>query len=92
MSISHKSSNIQIFRLMAYRRALHPELFNLQCRRMYRHGEYEAEGWILPSGHVVRFQVGDDTMTEVVVENARGQGGGDEPRADRAPEDFHSIP
>ena len=69
MSISHKSSNVQIFRLMAYRRALHPELFNLQCRRMYRHGEYEAEGWILPSGHVVRFQIGDDTMTEVVVEN-----------------------
>ena len=69
MSISHKSSNTQIFRLMLYRRALHPELFDLQCRRTFKHGEYEVEAWISPSGHVVRFQVPGHTLTESVIEN-----------------------
>jgi hypothetical protein len=69
MSVGHKSSNTQIFRLMVYRRALHPELFDLQSRRMYRHGDYEAEGWVVPGGHVMRFQVGEDSLTETVVEN-----------------------
>ncbi len=69
MSVSHKSSNTQIFRLMVYRRALHPELFDLQDRRMYRHGEYEAEGWVIPGGHVMRFQVDGQCLTETVIEN-----------------------
>lgn len=69
MSIGHKSSNTQIFRLMLYRRALHPELFDLQGRRIYRHGDYEAEGWVVPGGHVVRFQVGSRSLTETVLEN-----------------------
>ncbi len=56
MSVSHKSSNTQMFRLMLYQRALHPELFPLQARRTYRQAEYEVELWLLPAGHVVRFQ------------------------------------
>jgi len=68
MSVGHKSFNAQLFRLMVYQRALHPELLNLQGRRLYRHGDYEAESWIAPSGHVIRFQVGDDTLTEVMIE------------------------
>jgi len=68
MSISHKSANTQVFRLMVYRRALHPELFDLQGRQIFRHGDYEAEGWILPAGHVVRYAVGNKTLTETVIE------------------------
>lgn len=68
MSVSHKSFNAQLFRLMVYQRALHPELLNLQGRRLYRHGDYEAECWIAPSGHVVRFQVDKSAVTEVVIE------------------------
>lgn len=70
MSISHKSFNAQLFRLMVYSRALHPELLNLQGRRLHRHGDgiYEAECWIAPLGHAVRFQIGDDAITEVVIE------------------------
>lgn len=67
MSVSHKSSNTQIFRLMLYQRALHPELFELKGRRIFRHGEYEAEVWICPSAHVVRFQVNDSCFTETVI-------------------------
>lgn len=69
MSISHKSSNTQVLRLMVYRRALHPELFNLQARRTDRHGEYEVESWVTAGGHVVRFQVAGQVLTETVIEN-----------------------
>lgn len=68
MSVSHKSFNTQVLRLIVYKRALHPELFDLQSRGIYRHGEYEAEVWIVPRGHVVRFQVGEHCLTETVVE------------------------
>lgn len=69
MSVSHKSSNTQILRLMVYRRPLHPELFDLQARRTERHGDYEAECWTTPGGHVVRCQVGGQVLTETVIEN-----------------------
>lgn len=70
MSISHKSTNQCIFRLMLYRRALHPELFNLRARRTDRHGEYEVESWITQLGHLVRFQVDGKTLTEVCLAEA----------------------
>lgn len=69
MSVSHKSSNTQIFRLMLYQRALHPELFKLEGRRIFRHGEYEAEVWVCPNAHVARFQVNGSCFTETVIED-----------------------
>ena len=54
--------------MMVYRRALHPELFNLRGRRTIRYGDYEVEAWISPPGHVVRFQAGRHCLTETVVE------------------------
>ena len=68
MSVSHKSLNTPAFRMMLYRRPLHPELFDLQGRRTDRHGEYEIESWLTPAGHVVRFALGDQQMTETVVD------------------------
>lgn len=70
MNVSHKSSNTQFFRLMVYRRALHPELLDLQARRLHKHGGYEVECWLAPAGHVVRFQHNGHIVTEAVVENA----------------------
>ncbi len=69
MSSVHKSSNAQLFRLMLYRRALHPELFDLQSRKIFRHGEYEVEAWLSPCGHVVRFQIEGQCLTEAVLES-----------------------
>lgn len=69
MSIGHKSSNAQMFRLMVYRRPLHPELFDLQARRVDRHGAYELEKWLTPGGHVVRFGLDGQVLTETVIEN-----------------------
>jgi hypothetical protein len=70
MSISHKSSNTQSFRLMLYRRALHPELFDLQGRRCHRQPEYEVESWVTPAGHILRFQVDGKCLTEAVLESS----------------------
>ncbi|MCC6681181.1 MAG: DUF2617 family protein [Phycisphaeraceae bacterium] len=53
---------------MVYNRALHPELFDLQCRRTDRHGDYEVELWITPGGHTVRFNFASQTVTETVIE------------------------
>lgn len=70
MNIGHKSPNTQVLRMMIYRRALHPELFDLQARRTDRHGEYEAENWVVPGGHTVRFQYNRQVLTETVLDNA----------------------
>lgn len=69
MSISHKSSNTQLYRLMLYQRALHPELFNLEMRRSQRQPEYETESWIMPGGHLVRIAIEGETLAETVLEN-----------------------
>ncbi len=69
MSVGSKSSSTQLFRLMLYRRALHPELFDLRNRRQHRHGEYEVEAWIAPGGHVIRFSVDGQVYSEAVLES-----------------------
>jgi hypothetical protein len=63
-----KQSNTQIFRLMVYRRALHPELFDLQGRRTSKQENYETECWMIPAGHVARFQADGHVLTETVIE------------------------
>ena len=54
---------------MVYQQALHPELFDLRARRTHRHGDYEAEVWVYPSGHVIRFQIDGHCLTETVIED-----------------------
>lgn len=83
MNVGAKSSNTQVFRLMVYRRALHPELFELQERRLTRQANYDAEYWLFPAGHVVRFQVDKDVLVETVIE-----------RGDHLPETglVHALP
>lgn len=54
---------------MIYRRALHPELFELQGRRIHRHADYEAETWVFPGGHVIRYQVDGNCISETVIED-----------------------
>jgi hypothetical protein len=48
---------------------LHPELFDLQTRRTDRHGEYEIESWLTAGGHVVRFAIPGQQMTETVIDS-----------------------
>ena len=70
MSISQKSSSMQLFRLMIYKRPLHPELFKLEARRRTTEENYEVETWAVGAGHVVRFEAGGYCLTETVLDSS----------------------
>ena len=68
MSINSKTAIAQIPKLMLYHRALHPELFSFHARRVDRHGDYEVESWVVEGGHVVRFILDGESLSEAVIE------------------------
>lgn len=67
MSISNKTPSVQAYRLLVYQRALHPELFGIHDRRTVAQSNYELESWITPGGHVMRFQIGRQCVSEAVL-------------------------
>lgn len=68
MQAINKLPSIQTYKLLLYSRPLHPELFGIQDRRTLAHGDYEVESWIIPGGHVLRFQGNDQCATETVTD------------------------
>jgi hypothetical protein len=55
MSSLAKTGCLQDYRLLVYRRALHPELFPIKDRRNLVHMGYEFEAWVMPGSHMIRF-------------------------------------
>lgn len=72
MNPPSKSSSLQAYRLILYRRALHPELFRVRGRRTVEHGGYEFECWIMPGSHLMRFQHGNHCATELITDQEEG--------------------
>lgn len=68
MTAPAKSSNLQAYRHILFRRALHPELFDVRGRRSVEHGEYEFEAWIMPGSHLLRFQFDGLCGTELITD------------------------
>ncbi|HEB61055.1 MAG TPA: hypothetical protein ENJ06_04445 [Phycisphaeraceae bacterium] len=66
-----KSSLLQSYKIVLYRRALHPEFFNIQERRHIAHNDYELEAWLMPGGHVLRFQCNGLCFTEIITPDDR---------------------
>ncbi len=66
---SMRFATLQNYHLLLFRKALHPEFFGIEGRRRVQHGEYETESWIFKGGHAVRFQLGGQTLCEVVYEH-----------------------
>lgn len=66
------TSLLQSYRLVIYKRALHPELFKVRNRLTISHGMYEFEGWVMPGGHVLRFQHNDECVSELVTAQDSG--------------------
>jgi len=66
MNASSKYANLQAYRIVLYRRALHPEFFPIKGRTSVVYGDYEFEGWIMPGSHMLRFQHDGACATEVV--------------------------
>ncbi|MBL0927855.1 MAG: hypothetical protein IBJ11_09420 [Phycisphaerales bacterium] len=71
-SPAKSSNNLQAYRLILYRRALHPELFKVKGRRTVSHGEYEFEAWVMPGSHLLRFQHGPLTAVELITDMEDG--------------------
>ncbi len=68
MSIQSKSSSLQAYNLLLFRKALHPEFFSIQARKRLDFGEYGVEIWLFPGGHAVRYHQQDICVTEVVAD------------------------
>ncbi|TVS01237.1 MAG: DUF2617 family protein [Phycisphaerales bacterium] len=68
MNPQTKSNSLQSYQTILYDRALHPELFPLRERRVVRHGAYEAELWLMPGGHLFRFEFGTMCASELVTD------------------------
>ncbi|MEM1166214.1 MAG: DUF2617 family protein [Planctomycetota bacterium] len=66
MSAPTKSTALHAYRLLLYRRALHPELFEVKGRRSLQHGDYRFELWVMPASHVLRFEYQELCATELV--------------------------
>lgn len=72
MNSTTRSTALQTLQLHLYPKALHPELFELQDRRVVTYGVYELEAWIMPNAHVVRFGVDRACYTELVTDRESG--------------------
>lgn len=72
MSAPAKSTNLQAYRLILYRRALHPELFPIVGRRNVDHMGYNFEAWVMPGAHLLRFEHEGACATELITSQEQG--------------------
>lgn len=72
MSHSSKTTSLQSYHLLLYRRALHPELFGIEGRKQIRHGDYEFESWVFNGGHALLFHHQGLCLTELVTDSPDG--------------------
>lgn len=72
MSAPAKSTSLQAYRLILYRRALHPELFPIMGRRNITHMGYNFESWVMPGAHLHRFEFDGACATELITPQEQG--------------------
>ena len=72
MSTPTKSTSLQAYRLILYRRPLHPELFKIRARRTIEQDGYDFEAWLMPGSHAMRFQRGVNAITELTTDIEEG--------------------
>ncbi len=70
MNIGSKTTSLQTYSMLVYRKAVHPEFFGIAGRRRLEHGPCEFEGWIFRGGHAGRLQVGPLCICEVVIDQS----------------------
>jgi len=71
-TLEGKLVSLQSYHLLAYRRALHPELFSVKARRVLAHDGYEIEIWVMPGAHMLRFQYGAVSGVELITHQESG--------------------
>lgn len=70
MNVGSKTTSLQTYSMLVYRKAVHPEFFGIAGRNQIVHGNAEFEGWIFRGGHVGRLQVDSICVCEVVIDQA----------------------
>jgi hypothetical protein len=55
--------------LLLFQRSLHPEFFKIQSSEQVSRRAYEADIWLVEGGHVISFNAGKNTLTEVITTN-----------------------
>lgn len=73
MNSQLRISGLHTYQLLLYRKALHPELFQVKARRQIQHSAYELESWLMPGGHLMRFRHNGFTACELMVGGQEGQ-------------------
>lgn len=72
MSTPIKSTSLHAYRLVLYRKPLHPELFDIKARRTIEQDGYDFEAWLAPGTHLMRFQRGIHAVCEVTTDIENG--------------------
>lgn len=72
MNLPTRPNSLQTYQLLLYRKALHPEVFNLKARRSLTHGAYDLEAWVTPGSHVLRFRFEGFVASELVTDQESG--------------------
>jgi hypothetical protein len=52
-----------------YRRAIHPELFEIKKVKRFEQRRYQAEVWVLGLAHVISVQYGNSIITELIADD-----------------------
>ena len=68
---SGKTTSLQAYTMLVYRKPLHPAFFGIEGRRRIDGPNFEFEGWIFPGGQAARFQTGNITVCEVVTDEVQ---------------------
>src|SRR5437660_5201347 len=55
--------------LLLFQRSLHPERFKILASEQVSRRAYEADIWLVEGGHVISFNAGKNTLTEVIATN-----------------------
>ncbi len=72
MNPTLRSTSLQSYQLILYKRALHPELFQLKNRVAVRNGQCDFEAWLMPGGHALRIQHKGFCASELVTDREDG--------------------
>jgi len=72
MNPASKTSSLQAYHLILYRKALHPEFFGIEDRRQISYSEYDFESWIFRGGHTLLFQHQGLCITEIISDRLDG--------------------
>jgi len=68
MATQTNATGFRTFQTVLYAGALHPELFELRSRRVFRLAEYELEAWVMNGAHAIRMVQDPFICTELVAD------------------------